>query len=170
MNPEIFGINNILFVTFYFSASSLVGFLGAGQLFLIVKNWISYIFFALMLILSVGLIISLLMIPLPTMLSFVGELGEDLRIVSNSYPYSTRIYAILLASIGGTALLLGSVYSFIRDRSRYYTLFFSVGALMPMLRNIPFGYLGNELVGVILFFIGFVLSIYYLKKQEKKSI
>ncbi|MFX1490168.1 MAG: hypothetical protein ACFFBI_13530, partial [Promethearchaeota archaeon] len=57
------------------------------------------------------------------------------------------------------------LYSFIRDRSRYYALFFTLGAIFPMLRNIPFGYLGNELAGVISLLIGYILSIVHIKRQ-----
>ena len=111
---------------------------------------------------------SLIFTPFPNLLSlsFTGDLGEDIRVISEAYPDSVRFYGVILASVGGTVLLLGASYSFFRDRSRYYALFFVIGALMPMLRNVPFGYLGNELAGVILFFIGYILSIYHIKKKN----
>ncbi|MFX1406154.1 MAG: hypothetical protein ACFFBW_04305 [Promethearchaeota archaeon] len=166
MNPDLLNFNGILFNTFYFNSSLLVGLLGAGQLYLITQHKISAIFLGFIITLSIGLIISLSLTPFPTGLSFLGELGKDIRIISDAYPYSVRIYAILLASVGGTMLLFGSLYSFIRDRTRYYTLFFALGALMPMLRNIPFGYLGNELIGLIFLFLGFLLSMFHLKSQK----
>ncbi|MFX1413163.1 MAG: hypothetical protein ACFFA2_04920 [Promethearchaeota archaeon] len=168
MNADILGVNNmILFTIFYVTASSLVGLLGAGQLYLILKNKISHFFLIFVIILTVILIITLSIVPFPTSLTFVGELGEDIRIISNAYPMSVRIFAIILASVGGSVLLLGSLYSFIRDRKRYYTLFFTLGAIFPLLRNIPFGYLGNELASVISLFTGFILSLVYLKKSTK---
>ncbi|MFW9927971.1 MAG: hypothetical protein ACFFD1_01110 [Candidatus Thorarchaeota archaeon] len=168
MNPEIIDITFIPFSIFYVSSSLLVGLLGSGQLFLIIKKKISYIFLGFISALSIALVVALILTPFPQTISFSDDLGENIRLVSTNYPYSVRIYAIILSSVGGTALLLGSLYSFIRDRHRYYSLFFSLGALMPMFRNIPFGYLGNELGGVIFLFIGFLLSNVYIKKQTSK--
>jgi len=166
MNPDVLGFNVILFSIFYITATSLVGLLGAGQLYLIVKHKVSHIFLAFVIIMSISLLLALIFTPFPIGLSFTGELGEDIRVISNGYPISVRVYAIILASVGGTFFLIGSLYSFIRDRSRYYVLFFAIGALMPMFRNVPFGYLGNELVGVIFLFIGYLLSILHIKKQN----
>lgn len=166
MNPDVLGFNVILFSIFYITATSLVGLLGAGQLYLIVKHKVSHIFLAFVIIMSISLLLALIFTPFPIGLSFTGELGEDIRVISNGYPISVRVYAIILASVGGTFFLIGSLYSFIRDRSRYYVLFFAIGALMPMFRNVPFGYLGNELIGVIFLFIGYLLSILHIKKQN----
>lgn len=166
MNPDVLGFNVILFSIFYITATSLVGLLGAGQLYLIVKHKVSHIFLAFVIIMSISLLLALIFTPFPTGLSFTGELGEDIRVISNGYPISVRVYAIILASVGGTFFLVGSLYSFVRDKSRYYVLFFAIGALMPMFRNVPFGYLGNELIGVIFLFIGYLLSILHIKKQN----
>lgn len=166
MNPDVLGFNVILFSIFYITATSLVGLLGAGQLYLIVKHKVSHIFLAFVIIMSISLLLALIFTPFPIGLSFTGELGEDIRVISNGYPISVRVYAIILASVGGTFFLIGSLYSFIRDRSRYYVLFFAIGALMPMFRNVPFGYLGNELIGVIFLFTGYLLSILHIKKQN----
>lgn len=166
MNTDVLGFNVILFSIFYITATSLVGLLGAGQLYLIVKHKVSHIFLAFVIIMSISLLLALIFTPFPIGLSFTGELGEDIRVISNGYPISVRVYAIILASVGGTFFLIGSLYSFIRDKSRYYVLFFAIGALMPMFRNIPFGYLGNELIGVIFLFIGYLLSILHIKKQN----
>lgn len=165
MNPDIIGFNVILFSIFYVTASSLVGFLGAGQLYLILKNKISHIFLLFVIIFTIGLVFALAFTAFPSSVTLTGELGTDIRIVSEGYPISVRIFAIILASVGGTVLLLGSLYSFIKDRTRYYTLFFTLGAVFPLLRNIPFGYLGNELACLSSLFIGFILSLLYLKKD-----
>ncbi len=167
MNPDILGFNVGLFSVFYLTATSLVGFLGAGQLYLVIRHKVSHIFFGFVAIFSLLLMISLIFTPFPTGLSFTGDLGEDIRVISEAYPLSVRIYAIVLASVGGIVLLFGSLYSFIRDRSRYYALFFTIGVIFPLLRSRPFGFLGNELVAVILFFIGYILSILYINKQNK---
>ena len=168
MNSEILGFNVSIFSIFYITATSLVGFLGAGQLYLVVKHKLSHIFLGFVLIFSVVLLVALIFTPFPTGLSFIGDLGEDIRIISNGYPMSVRIYAIVLASVGGVFLLVGSLYSFIRDRGRYYVLFFTLGAIFPLLRNRPFGYLGNELAGVISLLIGYLLSILYIKRQKQQ--
>ena len=168
MNSEILGFNVCIFSIFYITATSLVGFLGAGQLYLVLKNKLSHIFLGFVIIFSALLLVALIFTPFPTGLSFIGDLGEDIRIISSGYPMSVRIYAIVLASVGGVVLLVGSLYSFIRDRSRYYVLFFTLGAIFPLLRNRPFGYLGNELAGVISLLIGYLLSMLYIKRQNSK--
>ncbi|MFW9896803.1 MAG: hypothetical protein ACFFD7_13440 [Candidatus Thorarchaeota archaeon] len=164
MNPDIIGFNVILFSVFYLTASSLVGLLGAGQLYLIFNKKISSIFLSFIVIFTLILLFELIFTPFPSLSTLVGELGQDIRIISNGYPMYVRIFAILLASVGGTVLLLGSLYSFIKDRTRYYALFFTIGAFFPLLRNIPFGYLGNELASVISLFIGFIISLFHIKK------
>ncbi len=170
MNPEILGLNNaFIFGVFYITATSLVGFLGAGQLYLVVKHKFSHVFLAFVAIFSVALLLALSFTPFPTGLSFAADLGENLRIVSSAYPISVRIYAIVLASVGGIVLLVGSIFSFIKDRSRYYALLFTLGAIILMFRNIPFGYLGNELAGVISLLIGYLWSILYIKKQNSET-
>jgi len=173
MNPEILGFNVCIFSIFYITATSLVGFLGAGQLYLVVKHKLSHVFLGFVLIFSVALLLALVLTPLPavwgTLPSSTGDLGENIRIISNGYTMSVRIYAIILASVGGVILLVGSLYSFIRDRGRYYVLFFTLGAIFPLLRNIPFGYLGNELAGVISLLIGYLLSMIYIKRQNNKT-
>lgn len=165
MNPEILSFNVSIFIVFYITASSLVGFLGSGQLYLILKNKISHIFLLFVIIFTVALFFTLMFTPFPTPPP-PSELGEDIRALSSSYDISVRVYAIVLASVGGTVLLVGSIYSFVRDIKRYYALFFTLGAIFPLLRNVPFGYLGNELAGVICLFIGYVLSVLYMNKQN----
>ncbi|HDZ19005.1 hypothetical protein LCGC14_0594680 [marine sediment metagenome] len=170
MNPDILDFNVSLFSVFYITATSLVGFLGAGQLYLVVKHKVSHIFLAFVLIFSLVLLVGTILkvedFPDLLSLSLTGDLGEDIRVISKDYLSSVYIYVVILASVGGTVLLVGSLYSFVRDRTRYYALFFTFGAIFPFLRNIPFGYLGNELAAVILFFIGFILSILYMNKQN----
>ncbi len=170
MNPDILDFNVSLFSVFYLTATSLVGFLGAGQLYLVLKHKASHIFLAFVVIFSLVLLVGLILkvedFPDISSLSLTGDLGEDIRVISGDYLSSVYIYVVILASVGGMVLLLGAAYSFFRDRSRYYALFFVIGALMPILRNRPFGYLGNELVAVILFFIGFILSVLYMNKQK----
>ncbi len=165
MNQDIIGFNVSLFSVFYVTASSLVGFLGAGQLYLIFKNKISHIFLLFVIVFTVALIFTLIFTPFPTPPP-PSELGNDIRAISSLYDISVRIYAIVLASVGGTVLLIGSIYSFITDRTRYWALFFTLGAIFPLLRNVPFGYLGNELAGVISLFIGYIFSLLYMKKQS----
>ncbi|MFX0141872.1 MAG: hypothetical protein ACFFDN_50010 [Candidatus Hodarchaeota archaeon] len=170
MNPEFFGVNFVLFCIYYLFGTSLVGFLGAGELYLLIKRIIPHIFILLVLTFMILLTISLIITPLPVIYYIVPpEFGASLRDISNSYPLSVRIYAILLASIGGVVLISGLIISLLKDRCRYYNVLFILGALMPMFRNVPFGYLGNELAGIIFFFSGFLLSVYLAKKRTSKA-
>jgi hypothetical protein len=170
MNPEFFGVNFILFCIYYLFGTSLLGFLGAGELYLLIKRIIPHIFIIFVLTFMILLTISLILTPLPVIYYIVPpEFGASLRDISNNYPLSVRIYAILLTSIGGVTLITGSIMSLIQDRRRYYNILFILGALMLMFRNVPFGYLGNELAGIIFFFSGFLLSVYFMKKRLVKE-
>ncbi len=162
MNPELLGINESLFDIFYILASSLVGLLGAGELYLILKGKIAHVFLLFIIISSIALTIAIIITPFPNVTYISTDLGDKLREISKAYDalaiIPLRLWGILLPSIGGMVLIIGSAFSFIKDRTRFYILFIIMGAIMAMLGAVPFGYFGNELATIILIFIGFILS------------
>jgi hypothetical protein len=176
MSPEILGLDIVSFKIYYILAAPLVGLLGAGVVYLLIKRKIAHGFLGFVIIFSVLLAISGILTPLNQDIftdSLSAGIAEGLKDASRAFPYSVRIYAILLNSIGGMVLLIGALYSYIRDRKRRYNLLLFLGALFPMLGGFMMGILNNpiiffefELLGTVFLFLGFVFSDRYLKKQK----
>jgi cation transport ATPase len=178
MNPDVMGANVNIFRVYYVLAAPLVGLLGAGVVYLLVRRSIANYFLAFVVVLSIGLAVTGFTTPLDESIileSFSGELGEAFRAASHAYPMTVRIFAIILNSIGGTILIGGALYSYIRDRSRTYNLLIALGALLPMIGGSALGFFGNpdvffefELGGTVFLFLGFILSDRYIKTRETK--
>ena len=65
----------------------------------------------------------------------------------------------------------GGVLSFVLDRRRYYALVIAAGALMNAVGGILLGILGDpevflyfEFIGIVVFFLGFLMSSRYVPK------
>jgi hypothetical protein len=88
-------------------------------------------------------------------------------------PTTARIPAIILNITGALFLIGGSLFSYIRDRSRTYNIPLFLGGILPSLGGALLGFFNNpdiffefELAGTVLLFLGFVLSIRYLSKVQ----
>ena len=84
-----------------------------------------------------------------------------------------RIFTIIENSVGGTILICGAVYSYIRDRKRTYNLLIVLGGLLPMLGGSALDFFQNpdiffefELGGIIFLFLGFAFSDRYIRERE----
>jgi len=176
MNPELMGANATVFRIYYVLAAPLVGLLGAGVVYLLARKRIADYFLGFVIILSLGLIITAFTTPIDESViveSFSGELAEGFLVATHAYPLTVRIFSIILNSVGGTILIGGALYSFIRDRSRTYNLLIFIGGLLPMIGGSLMGLLRNpnlffefELGGTVFLFLGFIFSDIYLKKRE----
>lgn len=176
MNDDLMGANASVFRVYYVLAAPLVGLLGAGVVYLLARRRIADYFLGFVIILSVGLAISGLTTPIDESViveSFSGELAEGFRAAVHAYPMTVRIFSIILNSVGGTILIGGALYSFIRDRSRTYNLLIFIGGLLPMIGGSMMGLLGDpnlffefELGGTVFLFLGFIFSDIYIKKRE----
>lgn len=176
MNRDLMGANATVFRVYYVLAAPLVGFLGAGVVYLLVRRRIANYFLGFVILLSVGLVMMGLTTSIDEAViveSFSGELAEGFRAAIHTYPMSVRIFSIILNSVGGTILIGGALYSFIRDRSRTYNLLIFVGGLLPMVGGSMIGLLGDpnvffefELGGTVFLFLGFVFSDIYIRKRE----
>ena len=179
MNSDVVGANLLLFRAYYVMAAPLVGLLGAGVVYLLVRGNVAKYFLAFVIILSIGLVITGLTAPLDESIitrSFSGELGKAFQTASSAYPMSVRIFSIVLNSVGGTILLAGALYSYIRDRRRTYNLPIALGALLPMIGGSAMGFFGNsniffefELGGTVFLFLGFIFSDRHIRKREEKT-
>lgn len=179
MNPDLMGANMSVFRVYYVLAAPMVGLLGAGVFYLLVKKRIANYFLIFVIGLSVGLVITGLTAPLDASVilnSFGGELAEGFRAASHAYPMYVRIFSIILNTVGGIILIGGAFYSFARDRSRTYNILIAIGGILPMVGGSALGFFGNpnvffelELGGTIFLFLGFVFSMRYIVIREATS-
>jgi hypothetical protein len=176
MNADLMGANLTIFKVYYILAGSLVGLLGSGVVYLLVRPSVAKFFLAFMVVLSIGLLVTSLSTPLDESIlreSFSGELGEGFRDASHAYPITVRIFSIIENSVGGTILIGGAVYSYIRNRKRTYNLLIALGGLLPMIGGSALGFFQNpdiffefELGGIIFLFLGFAFSHRYIRERE----
>jgi uncharacterized membrane protein len=86
---------------------------------------------------------------------------------------TVRRWAIFTNIIGGFALILGAIWSFIKDRRRTYNLLIFLGGVLPMIGGSALAFFGEpslffifELGGVIALFLGFIYSDRFIKARE----
>lgn len=171
-----FGTSTISFMVYYFMAAPLVGCLGAGVLYLLTPRRIAHLFLIFVIILSIGLIISGIIIPINEVKlfeNFAVDLGTGFSDFDSYYPMNVRIYSVLLNSIGGMILIVGSGYSLIRDKKAIYNIFIGLGGLLPYIGGFAVGFFNIpdvkflfELGGIIFLLLGFMMSYKYVRKSK----
>lgn len=157
-------------------AAPLVGCLGAGVLYLLTPRRIAHLFLTFVIILSIGLIIMGIIIPINEVKlfeNFAIDLGTGFSDFGSYYPMNVRIYSILLNSIGGMILILGSIISLILDRKAIYNIFIGLGGLLPYIGGSAVGFFNYtdvkflfELGGIIFLLLGFMMSDKYVRKAK----
>lgn len=178
MNGDLFGPTVWAFKVYYVLSAPLVGMLGAGVMYLLVDKKKADIFTGVIGLLSFALLVTGIIHPIDqaTLVdAFNGPLGEAFHEAIQAYSMDVRRYAIAINIIGGMTLILGAVYSFIRDRRRTYNVFFVIGGLLPGLGGTLMGIFGDpnlffefELLGTIFLYAGFVYSDRFIKDREEK--
>ena len=176
MNPDVMGATPPLFSVYYILAAPLVGLLGAGVAYLLVRRTLARFFLGFVVVFSLGLAVEGILAPLDQSAlsaSFSGPLANGFMAASNAYPMTVRIWAIVLNAVGGLALIGGALYSFLRDRSRTYNIFLAIGGILPAaggsmlgLLSYPDAFFGFELGGTVFLFAGFLLSARYIVRRE----
>jgi len=176
MNPEILGSNVIAFKVYYILASPLVGLLGAGVLYLLASKRKADIFLTIIGILCLGLLVTGIITPLDDDViveAFKMPLGKAFHTAVDAYPMTVRLWAIIINIIGGFTLILGALWSFIKDRRRIYNLSLFLGGVMPMIGGSALAFFGEpslffifELGGVVFLFLGFHYSNEFIKTRE----
>ncbi len=175
-NPDITGPSIILIKIYYASAGPLVGLLGAGVLYLLIRKKLAHTYLGIVIILSLALLVGASSADLSEKdiaAGFEVNLPEGFREASTSFPFVTaRLPFILLSSTGGTLLVGGALYSFVRDRSRTYNIPLILGGLFPSIGGTLLGILNNpdvffefELAGAVFLFLGFIMSMGYLRRR-----
>jgi hypothetical protein len=173
-NPNVLGPSLPLIKLYYSGTGPMVGLLGAGVLYLLApKRW-SDIYLALVLALSAILVlftVSAQISSLEIQLAFNAGLPQGFRTIVKELPMTARIPTMILNITGAVFLIGGSLFSYVRDRSRTYNIPLFLGGMLPSLGGASLGFFNNadiffefELAGTILLFLGFVLSIRYLNK------
>ena len=178
MNPDVLGPSVIAFKVYYILSAPLVGLLGAGVMYLLASKRKADIFLAFIAILSAALLVTGIMTPLDEAViveAFEGSLGEAFHIAVDAYPMTVRRYAIITNIVAGLALILGALYSFLKDRRRTYNLLIFVGGVMPMIGGSALAFFDEpslffifELAGTIFLYLGFIYSDRFIKAREAK--
>ena len=176
MNPDLLGPSVIAFRVYYILSAPLVGLLGAGVFYLLASKRKADVFLAIIGILSVALLITGLMTPLDEAViveAFEGPLGEAFHAAVDAYPMTVRRWAIITNIIGGFALILGALWSFLKDRRRTYNILIFIGGTLPMIGgsaltffNEPSLFFLFELLGTVFLWLGFVYSDRFIKARE----
>ena len=86
---------------------------------------------------------------------------------------TVRRWAIITNIIGGFALILGALWSFLKDRRRTYNILIFIGGTLPMIGgsaltffNEPSLFFLFELLGTVFLWLGFVYSDRFIKARE----
>lgn len=174
-NPDVIGPNVLLIKIYYVSAAPLVGLLGAGVLYLLAPRRLSNYFLAFVIALSLILVASGFASSLDQAainVAFQSGLPQGFSDTSMAFPSMVRAIAVILNSVGGTLLIGGALYSFIRDRTRSYNILIALGGILPSIGGFLLGITGNadvffefELGGTVLLFLGFLLSMRYIARR-----
>jgi hypothetical protein len=178
MNGDILGPSVAAFRVYYILSAPLVGLLGSGVMYLLVDEKKANAFTAIIGILSAALLVTGAIEPLDQatlVQAFDGPLGEAFREAVHAYPMSVRRYAIAINIMGGLALILGALYSFLRDRRRTYNLLIILGGVLPSIGGSLLGLLGDpnlffefELLGTVFLYAGFILSDRFIREREAR--
>ena len=173
-----------LFDLYYVSIGPETGLLGAGVVYLLRPRLGKYVLYAVI-TLSAALMISVAVWPVDLSGVVTGVSGPALTY--QQWFQSSVVYAISFAvgafaaiprditmvlNVAGAVLLVGGgLFSFVVDRRRYYALLIAAGALNNAIGGILLGILGVpgvffyfEFLGIVLFFLGFLMSSRYVSK------
>jgi len=167
-----------MYQLYYFTVSPPVALMGTGTLYLLVdKPWGKY--FLIYTIIMSALFLALILAASVDTTQFVlysptGTYSPS-DIGSKAMPSTARTVSILLNAPGGLLLIIGALYSFWLDKSKKYSLLIGLGGII----NFISGSLSTAgtyrtyffvftTVGILLLFLGFLLSSEYVKKREKQ--
>jgi hypothetical protein len=171
-NPDVVGPSLSLIKLYYSGTGPMVGLLGAGVLYLLTSKRLSDIYLALVLALTAVVVLFTVsaQIPSPEIQSaFDAGLPQGFRTIVKDLPMTARTPTMILNITGAVFLIGGSLFSYIKDRSRTYNIPLFFGGILPSLGGASLGFFNNadiffefELAGTILLFLGFILSMRYL--------
>jgi hypothetical protein len=156
---------------YYFTLSPMVAFMGMGTLYLLQdKPWGKYFLIYTLTMSAIFLILILTSTIDTTLLSTYSPPSE---IGSAAIASTPKLLSPLLSVPGGLLIIGGALYSFWLDRSRKYTLLIALGGIIHLLSGLrarfggdPTYFFALTTAGVLLLFIGFLLSSEYIRKKK----
>lgn len=170
-SSELYGWTETAYRIYYASVSPLVALMGVGTLFLLVRKSLGRYFLAYTILMSAVLMILAYTASIDN--TILAEYSPPSAISGTAMPSSVRLISPLLTIPGSLILIIGALYSFWLDRSRSYVLLIALGGIVYSLSG-SMARLGNltyvsifQTVGIVLLFIGFLLSTEYIRKREK---
>lgn len=170
-SSELYGWTETAYRIYYASVSPLVALMGVGTLFLLVRKSLGRYFLAYTILMSAVLMILAYTASIDRII--LAEYSPPSAISGTAMPSSVRLISPLLTIPGSLILIIGALYSFWLDRSRSYVLLIALGGIVYSLSG-SMARLGNltyvsifQTAGIVLLFIGFLLSTEYIRKREK---
>jgi len=167
-----------MYQMYYFTVSPPVALMGAGTLYLLAdKPWGKYFLIYTIILSALFLALILTASPDTAQLAAYSPSGtySPSDIGSKAMPTTARTVSILLNAPGGLLLIIGALYSFWLDKSKKYSLLIGLGGVI----NFVGGSLSTAgtyrtyffvftTAGILLLFLGFLLSSEYIKKRDQK--
>jgi len=170
--PPSIGWTEFSYKLYYVLAPSMVALMGAGSLYLLTHLPAGKYFLYFTIAVSIPLFILGFLAPVGDALPNAVANKGTTEIAGEAMPSYVRDFSPLLTIPGGIAIIGGALYSFGLDRTRKYNLLIVVGGLYPFagglearFGNVTFFYL-LETIGMVLLFLGFVLSWEYRRGRE----
>ncbi len=169
--PDIMGGNVLTYKLYYVFAAPMVALLGAGTLYLLThKPWGKYF-----LIYTVTLLVPFLAFGFMASVDLGEDIKEFSEIAGGAMPQYVRYFSPLFTVPGAIFLIGGALYSFWLDKTRKYSLlialggiFHSSGGSLARFGNPTFLNLFGT-IGILLLFLGFLLSREHIKRREAKA-
>ncbi len=166
------GWTPLMYKFYYILTPPMVALMGTGSLYLLTHKPYGKYMLYYTIILSIPLFILGLTANVDEALAHaVMNLGST-EIAGAAMPTYVRIFSPLMTIPGGIFLIAGALYSFWLDRSRKYNLLVAIGGLFPFVGGLRARF-GNyeafyllELLGIIVLFLGFLLSWEYILRKE----
>jgi hypothetical protein len=176
-----------LFDLYYLSIGPQVGLLGAGVVYLLRPRFGKYVLYTVTALVAC-LVASVLLWPVDISGSVTGFPGQVMTY--QQWFQSSVVYGIYFAvaafaavprditqvlnTLGAVLVVGGGALSFVVDRKRYYALLIAAGALMNAVGGILLGVLGDpsvflyfEFIGIVLFYLGFIMSTKFVTRLVK---
>lgn len=173
-NPELLGVELTTYRIYYISAGTLVGLLGAGQVYLVAPKRValSYLAFTLALVALLASFGSTATLADPDAFdeAFTGDYGNAFRAAAKAFPATARVPSIILNSVGGTVLIAGALWSFVHDRTRFHALLIATGGTLPYFAG-SLGVLNMELefTGILCLLAGYMLGVRWSRARGRQS-
>ena len=167
------GWNPLMYKIYYVFTPPMVALMGTGSLYLLAHKPYGKIMLIYTIIVSIPLFaLGLTADVSAKLVEAVTKLGST-EIAGAAMPSYVRIFSPLMTIPGGIFLILGAIYSFWLDRTRKYNLLVAIGGLFPFIGGLRARF-GNyaafyllELLGIVILFIGFLLSWEYIAKRNR---